>query len=106
MAGEPARRNVFSETDYRDYTFKRSIITPDGWKLIYTLEEKSRELYHLQDDPREMMNLADAHPDRADQLQRTLFSHFKSLGQDLEGRTWKRGLKPVYRSQARDPSKN
>jgi len=106
MAGEPARRNVFSETDYRDYTFKRSIITPDGWKLIYTLEEKSRELYHLQDDPGEMMNLADAHPDRADQLQRTLFSHFKSLGHDLEGKTWKRGLKPVYRSQAKDPSKN
>jgi len=53
-----------------------------------------------------MMNLADVHPDRADQLQRTLFSHFKSLGQDLEGKTWKRGLKPVYRSQARDPSKN
>ena len=106
MAGEPARRNVFSETDYRDYTFKRSIITPDGWKLIYTLEEKSRELYHLQDDPGEMINLAEAHPDRADQLQRTLFSHFKSLGQDLEGRTWKRGLKPVYRSQAKDPSKN
>jgi hypothetical protein len=50
--------------------------------------------------------LADAHPDRADQLQRTLFSHFKSLGQDLEGKTWKRGLKPVYRSQAKDPSKN
>ena len=106
MAGEPARRNVFSETDYRDYTFKRSIITPDGWKLIYTLEEKSRELYHLQDDPGEMINLAEAHPDRADQLQRTLFSHFKSLGQDLEGKAWKRGLKPVYRSQAKDPSKN
>ncbi|MEE2685867.1 MAG: sulfatase [Planctomycetota bacterium] len=106
MTGEPARRNIFSETDYRDYTFKRSIITPDGWKLIYTLEEKSRELYHLQNDPGELMNLADAQPDRADQLQRMLFSHFKSLGQDLEGKTWKRGLKPVYRSQARNPSKN
>ncbi|MCP3696034.1 MAG: sulfatase-like hydrolase/transferase, partial [Planctomycetaceae bacterium] len=37
MQGERARRIVFSETDYRDYTFKRAIITPDNWKLIYTL---------------------------------------------------------------------
>ena len=106
MKGKPARRNVFSETDYRDYTFKRSIITPTGWKLIYTLEEKSRELYHLEDDPGETMNLADEQSKIADQLQRKLFTHFKSIGQDLQGKTWKRGLKPVYRSQAKGSSKN
>jgi len=37
---------------------------------------------------------------RADKLQHQLFAHYKSIGQDLQGKTWKRGLKPVYRSQA------
>src|SRR3712207_8308548 len=49
----PVRRAVFSETDYRQYTYKRSIIKPDGWKLIYTLEDKGRELYNLNADPGE-----------------------------------------------------
>jgi arylsulfatase A-like enzyme len=101
MQGERARRIVFSETDYRDYTFKRSIITPDHWKLIYTLEDKSRELYHLKNDPGETLNLADQRPVIADRLQRQLFAHFKSIGHDLQATTWKRGLKPVYRSQAK-----
>ena len=105
MKGKRASRNVFSETDYRDYTFKRSIITPNGWKLIYTLEEKSRELYCLPDDPGETKNLADQQPQLADQLQGKLFVHFKSIGHDLQSKTWKRGLKPVYRSQAKDASK-
>jgi len=106
MQGERASRNVFSETDYRDYTFKRAIMTPAGWKLIYTLEEQSRELYYLPDDPGETNNLAQKQAERADQLQRQLFAHFKSIGQDLQGKTWKRGLKPVYRSQAKGAPKN
>ena len=101
MRGERARRTVFSETDYRDYTFKRAIISPAGWKLIYTLEEQSRELYYLPDDPGETRNLAKQQAARADRLQEQLFAHFKSLGHDLKAKTWKRGLKPVYRSQAK-----
>ena len=102
MKGERTNRTVFSETDYRDYTFKRAIITPDNWKLIYTLEDKSRELYHLKDDPGEIRNLAKKRPLIADRLQKQLFAHFKSIGHDLQAKTWKRGLKPVYRSQAKD----
>jgi choline-sulfatase len=101
MQGERSTRNVFSETDYRDYTFKRAIITPSGWKLIYTLEDKSRELYYLAEDPGETRNLAGKMAQRADKLQYQLFAHYKSIGQDLQGKTWKRGLKPVYRSQAK-----
>ncbi len=100
MQGQRIEGPVFSETNYRDYTFKRSITTPEGWKLIYTLEDKSRELYNLRDDPDEQENLATEQPQRADRLQRQLFDHFKSLGHDLTAQDWKVGLNPVYPSQA------
>ena len=53
LKGKPVAKDVFFETDYRQYTYKRGIQTKDGWKLIYTLENKSRELYNLKNDPKE-----------------------------------------------------
>lgn len=105
MRGEPVQRDVFSETDYRQYTYKRAIITPDGWKLIYTLENNSRELYALTDDPRELHNRAETEPQRADELQRKLFAHFQAIGHDLTSRRWEIGLNPVYPSQEKGPPK-
>jgi arylsulfatase A-like enzyme len=89
-------RDVFAETDYRQYTYKRAIITQDGWKLIYTLENKSRELYNLDDDGRESKNRADTERDRADLLEKRLFQHFKAIGHDLTARRWEVGFNPVY----------
>jgi arylsulfatase A-like enzyme len=102
LQGEPVGRDVYSETDYRQYTYKRSVITPDGWKLIYTLENKSRELFDLNADPGETKDLAGAEPKRADELERKLFAHFKSIGHDLSSRSWEPGLNPVYSSQAKE----
>ena len=99
MHGSPVERPIFSETNYRDYTFKRSLTTPDGWKLIYTLEDGRRELYDLNNDPGELSNLANAHTEHADKLQRQLFGHFKAIGHDLTARDWKVGINPVYPSQ-------
>ncbi len=101
MRGESCKRDVFSETDYRQYTYKRSIITSENWKLIYTLESRSRELYDLNSDPREALNLAEAEPKRAADLERLLFAHFKSIGHDLTAYRWETGLNPVYNSQAK-----
>lgn len=101
LRGEPVRRDIFSETDYRAYTFKRSVVTPDGWKFIYTLESKTRELYDLNADPGETTNLAATDPAQADDLQRRVFSHFESIGHDLTRRNWEIGLNPVYQSQGR-----
>ncbi len=102
LRGEPLEaRDVFSETDYRAYTYKRSIVTADGWKLICTLESKTRELYDLTADPGEKQNRAAGDPQRADELERRLFAHFKSIGHDLTAREWKVGLNPVYNSQAK-----
>ena len=105
MQGETAARDSFSETDYREYTFKRSVVTPDGWKLIYTLETKGRELYDLKADPGETKNLAATEPKRADELERKVFAHFKAIGHDLTARRWEPGLNPVYPSQGGDPLK-
>jgi hypothetical protein len=90
---------VFSETNYREYTYKRSIVTPRGWKLIFTLESGRRELYDLNADPGETNDLALVEPQRADELQVRLFDHFKSIGHDLTAQHWKTGLNPVYASQ-------
>lgn len=97
--GKPAQRNCFSETDYREYTFKRSIVRPDGRKLIYTLETKSRELYDLNTDPGETINLAASKTKLAEELESQLFAHFKTIGCDLANRRWEIGLNPVYQSQ-------
>ena len=102
MQGSPVKKDIFSETDYRAYTYKRSIIAPDGWKLIYTLENGARELYNLNTDPGETKDLAESNPDRADELQQRLFAHFESIGHDLKSRRWSTGLNPVYPSQGQE----
>jgi len=99
--GESARRDIISESDYRLYTFQRSLISPEGWKLICTMENGKRELYDLNSDPGEIDNRFDAEPKIAKELERRLFEHFRSIGHDLTKRRWETGLNPVYRSQDR-----
>lgn len=96
LRGEPASRDLFLETDYRQYTYKRGIVSPDGWKLIHTLETGSRELYDTAADSGETTNLAAVHLARADDLERRLFAHYRRIGHDLIGREWKTGYNPVY----------
>jgi arylsulfatase A-like enzyme len=96
MRGEPQSRDIISETDYREYTYKRSLIAPDGWKLIYTLNGRTRELFDLNRDPDETNNLAGSQPGIADELEERLFAHYESIGHDLRGRGWETGMNPVY----------
>ncbi|GAM09274.1 arylsulfatase K [Geobacter sp. OR-1] len=101
MKGKSVAKEVYSETDYRQYTYKRSVITKDGWKFIYTLENKNRELYNLKKDPKELKNVVDQEPRIAYELEQKLFAHFKSIGHDLSAKQWIPGLNPVYDSQAK-----
>ena len=101
LGKQEPERDIVSETNYREYTYKRSLLAPDGWKLIYTLETRHRELYFLPEDPGEKTDLALANPEKADLLQRRLFAHFESIGHDLTARTWPIGLNPVYPSQGK-----
>jgi len=93
--------DVYSETDYRLYTYKRAVQTKDKWKFIYTMESKSRELYNLNTDPGETKNLIDVEPKRAYELEQKLFAYFKSIGHDLTARQWEPGMSPVYDSQGK-----
>jgi arylsulfatase A-like enzyme len=103
--GAAVAKDVYCETDYRQYTYKRSIITRDGWKFIYTLENKGRELYYLQKDHGETKNLVELEPRRAYELEQKLFAYFKSIGHDLDAKKWVPGLNPVYDSQAKQTVK-
>ncbi len=75
--------NAFSETDYRLFTHKRSIRTPDGWKLIYSLENDHKELYNLNNDPAEQKSLVDVERKKAYELEQELFNWLKSMQRDF-----------------------
>lgn len=105
LKGKQVAKDVYSETDYRQYTYKRSVITKEGWKFIYTLEDKGRELYNLKKDPKEQKNLVELEPKLAYELEQKLFAHFKSIGHDLNAKQWIPGLNPVYDSQAKGAQK-
>lgn len=101
LQGQHVPQDAFAETNYREYTYKRSIIAPEGWKLIVTLENNERELYRLDLDGAEQNNLVTQEPERAEELQRRLFEHFRSIGHDLTAVRWQPGLNPVYESQGK-----
>jgi arylsulfatase A-like enzyme len=94
-------RDLFAETDYREYTFQRAIISPAGQKLIFTLESGRRELYDLNADAAEQQDLSAVNVESADELQARLFAHFRNIGHDLTAQRWQPGLNPVYDSQAK-----
>lgn len=92
---ESSGREAFSETDYRNYTHKKSLRTPDGWKFIYTFENDGRELYNLNTDSGETKNLIDNEPQKAYELEQKLFQYIKDTGQDTD-KLKETGCLPVY----------
>lgn len=59
------------------------MITDGVWKYIYTVYGGIEELYHLEDDPRELHNLAGSHAPKAMALRQTLLRWCVDNG-DLE----------------------
>lgn len=91
--------DVFSETDYRLFTFKRSLTTKDGWKLIITLENGKKELYDLNNDPNEQKNLITQSPQKAYNLEVILNKHIQDVaGQRVSSQL---GCSPVYGDQCK-----
>lgn len=93
-------RNIFSETDYRDYTHKRSVRTHDKWKFIISLENGHKELYNLQVDPGEKKNLINNEPGKADELYQLLKIHLTQMGSNIE-KSLDTGCLPVYGDQCK-----
>jgi len=92
--------DVFSETDYRLFTFKRSLTTKDGWKLIITLENGNKELYNLNDDPDEQKNLIQTNPQKAYELEQILEKHIDDISGERSSSQI--GCSPVYGNQCKE----
>lgn len=98
MGEKSSGHDAFSETDYRNYTHKRSIRTKEGWKLIVTLETGAAELYNWKKDPKERVNLLDKEAKIASALKEKLMRHLEKTlaprGVNLE-----KECLPVYKGQ-------
>jgi arylsulfatase A-like enzyme len=88
--------DAYSETDYRLYTHKRSLTTPDGWKFILTRESSRKELYNLSSDPGESHDLLKKEPKKAYELEQKLLAHLEAVG---DNGPWRLGCLPVYATQ-------
>lgn len=97
FSGTPVAHDVYSETDYRLYTHKRSIVTAAGWKLIETMETGKKELYNLNDDPNEYRDLSGKESKIAYELEQKLLAHLKAMNADKG--PWTLGCAPVYADQ-------
>jgi choline-sulfatase len=98
FSGADVSHDVYSETDYRLYTHKRSLTTVDGWKFILTRETGDRELYHTAVDPEEQKNVLAQEPVRAYELEQKLLKHLKGVG-DIG--PWTLGCLAVYGDQCK-----
>ncbi len=96
FGGASVAHDVFSETDYRLYTHKRSVTTTDGWKFILTRETNEKELYDLNADPGEQNNVVAEEPRRAYELEQQLLAHLKRVG---DSGPWPIGCLAVYADQ-------
>lgn len=105
MMGQNVSRDVYSETDYRLFTHKRAIISSDGWKFIWTLAESPnktnvKELYNLNTDPQEKINLIEQQPRIAFELEQKLAHHIVGMGTNVNG-PWVIGCSAVYADQCK-----
>jgi len=100
VGAEKENRPVFSETDYREYTYKRSYLSPDNWKYIRTLETGEEELYDLTRDPEEKNNIASKEGERLTNMRQVLAAHLESVGESIDMRPTV-GCLPVYGDQCK-----
>lgn len=99
LKGEKAEsRDVFLETDFRRYTYKRGIRTTDGWKYIVTLENGNEELYNLKNDPNEKNNVIKENAEKGLELKNKVFEQMRKTGTRPEG-PWIIECFPVYGDQ-------
>ena len=90
-----AKQDVFTETDYREFTHIRSLRTADGWKYIITEQTGKEELYNLNKDPGEHNNLISTETTMAQTLRKKVRDHLIAMG-DNPDKVWPLGCLPVY----------
>jgi len=80
---EPSKKG--EEFDRIQNARKRALIGSDGWKLVVGLEDKN-ELFDLNTDPAELINLIDSedHRARGEGMLTTLINWQKTVSDDME----------------------
>jgi arylsulfatase A-like enzyme len=66
------------------------------WSYVQRPEDEPDELYNLIEDPRERVNLIDAHPEEARRLARGLGGYFRLRSQEAISQTQIKGLQGKY----------
>ena len=82
IRGEATARSYAFVEGGGNVTFGRALLE-DGWKLITYTDGSAPQLYNLQDDPREIVNLAEAEPTK---LKSMLDRLDRLVAQMLDGR--------------------
>ena len=100
QTGKGESRDVFMETDYRNYTHKRGVRTADGWKFIWTMETGMKEFYDLKNDPLETKNMAMENKEISAKFEKRIEDFIETTGQNLSG-PWSVGCVPVYADQCK-----
>lgn len=92
-----AAKDIYTETDYLDYTHIRGVQTVDGWKYIITEQTGKEELYDLDTDPGEKKNVikSKANEKIAQDLRLKVRDHIIAMG-DNPDKEWTTGCLPVY----------
>ena len=94
-------RDVFIESDYRDFLHERGVRTADGWMYIRNFVNGKEELYDLNADPGEKNNLAASASAKAAALKQELFAHIQNdLHADPSAR-YEVGCLPVYPTECK-----
>jgi arylsulfatase A-like enzyme len=91
--------DVFSETDYRNYSHKRSLRTRDGWKYIFSLETGRAELYNWKNDSGEQKNLIEREPRQGEVLRNRLNQHIVTTLKSNTDVNPSQPCLPVYKGQ-------
>ncbi len=109
LLGLPAHRNFQGRGDLLEPSYDGSerplfftiqgLTQEDGVllgdeKLILNWDHRSKALFDLAEDPDEMSNLADAHPERLQEMEQVLAGFLQSQLAYYRERLWTRGLYP------------
>ena len=102
LSGEKtAGRDVFLETDYRDFLHERAVRTADGWKYIRNFANGKEELYDLNTDAAEKNNLISSHAAKATELKNALFGHIENDLHADPSAHFDVGCLPVYPTECK-----
>ncbi len=61
-----------------------TLITKDGWKLRYFVEDETFRLHNLNNDPTEDVDLSDQYPEKLEELKSMFISEFNSPRRDIK----------------------